>query len=107
MGIPSPSGGEEQERGASMVNPSVRLEVLNRLRNVKGHVSGIERMVEDEQECSNILVQLAAVRASIEKIGIYVLEQNTLECLLNDVDATQADREKVEQVVRQMLAFLR
>ncbi len=90
-----------------MVNPSVRLEVLNRLRNVKGHVAGIERMVEDEQECSNILVQLAAVRASIEKIGVYILEQNTLECLLNEVDTRPEDKERVEQVVRQMLAFLR
>lgn len=90
-----------------MVNSSVRLEVLTRLRNVKGHIAGIERMVEDEQECSNILVQLAAVRASIEKIGIYILEQNTLECLLNEVDARPEDKEKVEQVVRQMLAFLR
>ncbi len=90
-----------------MVNSSVRLEVLNRLRNVKGHVAGIERMVEDEQECSNILVQLAAVRASIEKIGIYILEQNALECLLTGVDTKPEDKEKVEQVVRQMLAFLK
>lgn len=90
-----------------MVNSSARLEVLNRLRNVKGHVAGIERMVEDEQECSNILVQLAAVRASIEKIGIYILEQNTLECLLTGVKTKPEDKEKVEQVVRQMLAFLK
>jgi len=90
-----------------MVNSPVRLEVLNRLRNVKGHVAGIERMVEDEQECSIILVQLAAVRASIEKIGIYILEQNALECLLTGVDTKPEDKEKVEQVVRQMLAFLK
>ncbi|MDR7867325.1 MAG: metal-sensitive transcriptional regulator [Sporomusaceae bacterium] len=90
-----------------MVHQSVRLEVLNRLRNVKGHIAGIERMVEDEQECSNILVQLAAVRASIEKTGIFILEQNTLECLLKGVDTKPDDRERVEQVVRQMLAFLK
>lgn len=90
-----------------MVNSAVRLEVLNRLRNVKGHIAGIERMVEDEQECGNVLVQLAAVRSSVEKIGIFILEQNTLECLLSDIDARPEDKEKVEQVVRQMLAFLK
>lgn len=90
-----------------MVNSAVRLEVLNRLRNVKGHIAGIERMVEDEQECSNIIVQLAAVRASIEKIGIYILEQNTLDCLLKGVETKPEDKDKVEQVVRQMLAFLK
>ncbi len=90
-----------------MVNSAVRLEVLNRLRNVKGHIAGIERMVEDEQECSNIIVQLAAVRASIEKVGIYILEQNTLDCLLKGVETKPEDKDKVEQVVRQMLAFLK
>lgn len=90
-----------------MVNHDVRTEVLNRLRNVKGHLAGIERMVEDEQECANVLVQLAAVRAAIEKVGIFILEQNTLECLLYDVDTKAEDKEKVEHVVKQMLAFLR
>jgi DNA-binding FrmR family transcriptional regulator len=90
-----------------MANQSLQQEVLNRLRNVKGHIAGIERMVEDGQECSNILVQLAAVRASVEKIGIFILENNTIECLLSGVDTKPEDRERVEQAVRQMLAFLK
>ncbi len=90
-----------------MVTTSVRAEVLNRLRNVKGHVAGIERMVEEEQACSNILIQLSAVRASIEKTGIFILENNAMECLLNEKDASSEDRAKVEQVVKQMLTFLK
>ena len=90
-----------------MVASSVRAEVLNRLRNVKGHVAGIERMVEEEQACSNILIQLSAVRASIEKTGIFILENNAMECLLNDKNASSEDRAKVEQVVKQMLTFLK
>lgn len=90
-----------------MVVPSVRAEVLNRLRNIRGHVAGIERMVEEEQACSNILIQLSAIRASIEKTGIYILENNALECLLNEKNASPQDKEKVEQVVKQMLTFLK
>ncbi len=90
-----------------MVTTSVRAEVLNRLRNVKGHVAGIERMVEEEQACNNILIQLSAVRASIEKTGIFILENNAMECLLNEKDASSEDRAKVEQVVKQMLTFLK
>jgi CsoR family transcriptional regulator, copper-sensing transcriptional repressor len=90
-----------------MANLAIQSEVLNRLRNVKGHLAGIERMVEEGQECRNILIQLSAVRASIEKVGIYILENNATECLLKDVDPKPEDREKVEQVVKQMLAFLK
>lgn len=90
-----------------MVNSSVRLEVLNRLRNVKGHIAGIERMVEEEQECANVLVQLAAVRSSVEKIGLFILENNAMECLFKDTAAQPEDKDKIEQVVKQMLAFLK
>ena len=90
-----------------MANIAIQSEVLNRLRNIKGHIAGIERMVEEGQECSNVLIQLSAIRAAVEKIGIYILENNATECLLKDLDAKPEDQEKVALVVKQMLAFLK
>ena len=86
---------------------SMRTEVLTRLRNIKGHVAGIERMVEEEQACSNILIQLSAIRASIEKTGIFILENNAMECLLNNKAATPQEKEHLEKVVKQMITFLK
>ncbi len=90
-----------------MVNSSTQLEVLNRLRNVKGHIAGIERMVEEGSECGNVLIQLAAIRASVEKIGVYILENNAVECLMQGTDAKSEDKEKVEKVIKQILTFLK
>lgn len=89
-----------------MTNHSPQAEVLNRLRNVKGHIAGIERMVEEGQECSNVLIQLSAIRSSIEKIGIYILENNAVECL-RDVTENPHDKQKMEQVVKQIISFLK
>lgn len=89
-----------------MQNISVKTEVLCRLKTVKGHIAGIERMVEEEQSCSNVMLQLSAVRASIEKIGIYILENNAVECLCETAQ-TPEDKAKVEKIVKQMLAFLK
>jgi DNA-binding FrmR family transcriptional regulator len=89
-----------------MANPTLQTEVLNRLRNVKGHVAGIERMVEEEQACSNILIQLSAVRSSIEKIGVFILENNAIECLGADLDKLE-EKQKIQDVVKQMLTFLK
>ncbi|HWR41527.1 metal-sensitive transcriptional regulator [Sporomusa sp.] len=89
-----------------MANSSTQAEVLNRLKNVKGHLAGIERMVEEGQECSNVLIQLSATRAAIEKIGIYILENNAIECL-GDVTDNKDDKHKVEQIVKQMISFLK
>lgn len=90
-----------------MKNESSQTEVLNRLKNVKGHVAGIERMVEEGQECRNILIQLSAVRSSIEKIGVFILENNAVECLCSDVSQKTEDKEKIAQIVKQMITFLK
>ena len=90
-----------------MTNLATQNEVLSRLRNVKGHIAGIERMVEEGQECGNVLIQLSAIRASIEKIGVFILENNAVECLLKDENYTAQDQEKVALVVKQMLSFLK
>jgi len=90
-----------------MSNIAIQSEVLSRLRNVKGHIAGIERMVEEGQECSNVLIQLSAIRAAVEKIGIYILENNAVECLLSNVETKPEDQERVSLVVKQMLAFLK
>ena len=90
-----------------MADLTIQSEVLNRLRNIKGHIAGIERMVEDQQDCSSVLIQLSAVRASIEKVGIFILENNAVECLLQGVESKPDDQEKVGQVVKQMLSFLK
>lgn len=90
-----------------MQNTDIKHEVLARLKNVRGHIVGIERMVEEEQACGNVLMQLSAVRSSIEKIGMYLLENNAMECLCGEVAQTQEEKQKVEKIVKQMLAFLK
>ncbi len=90
-----------------MENSAAKLEVLTRLKNVKGHIAGIERMVEEDQACADILIQLSAIRAAVEKIGIYILENNAVECLCKDLPDKKADKETVEKIVKQMINFLK
>ena len=89
-----------------MQNETVKNDLLGRLKNVKGHIAGIEKMVESEQSCSNVLMQLSAVRASIEKIGLHILEHNAIECLCEQ-EASPAEKERLQKVVKQMLTFLK
>jgi len=56
-------------------------EVVRRLRNVQGHLAGLERMVENGQDCVAVLQQLAAARAALGKITELVLEGYVAECL--------------------------
>jgi DNA-binding FrmR family transcriptional regulator len=90
-----------------MTDPTVKTEVLARLKNVRGHIAGIERMMDEDQPCPNLLVQIAAVRSSIDKIGFFLLENNAINCLCENAPELQPNRQKVEQVVKQLLTFVK
>ena len=79
-----------------------------RLRKIEGQVKGIEKMVTSEACCKNILVQVAAVRAAMNKVGGLVLERYTKDCLLNEDDDNYAlQKEKIDELVSTFLMFLK
>lgn len=56
--------------------------VINRLSRIEGHVRSIKTMVEEGRDCSDILVQIAAVRSAVTQVGRVVLEDHVESCLL-------------------------
>ena len=55
--------------------------LLRRLRRVEGQVRGIERMIEDERYCVEILDQIAAARTALEQVGLRLLEEHARHCV--------------------------
>ncbi|MDW7675206.1 MAG: metal-sensitive transcriptional regulator, partial [Bacillota bacterium] len=49
-------------------------ELITRLKKIEGQVRGIQKMVEEGRYCVDILVQIAAIRSAINKVGVVVLE---------------------------------
>ncbi len=67
-----------------------------RLKNVEGHVRGIERMVEEGAYCIDILRQIQAVQAALNKVNSIVLDNHLHSCLLTAVRGDDPDeRERV------------
>lgn len=76
--------------------------IINRLRTIKGHVQGIEKMVEEDKECEDILVQVAAIKQSIHKVGLAIMERQASTCFSTD---DQVDKEKMEELIRLMFNY--
>lgn len=55
-------------------------DVLVRLRRIEGQVKGIEKMVENEACCKDILIQVAAIRAAMNKVGSMIFENYAKGC---------------------------
>ncbi|WP_291954493.1 metal-sensitive transcriptional regulator [Mahella sp.] len=78
--------------------------MLNRLKTIKGHIGGIERMVEEGKECQEVLLQIAAVKASLEKVGYSLLEEHAIQCLVKDNNG-KIDAGEVAELINTILKF--
>ena len=71
-------------------------DALKRLRNIEGHVRGIERMLEDDAYCIDVIRQIQAVQAALSKVSSQILEGHQNSCLITAVRGEDPDeRERV------------
>jgi DNA-binding FrmR family transcriptional regulator len=64
-------------------------QLLKRLRRVEGQVRGIEGMVEDDRYCIDVLTQISAVQAALDKVALGLLDQHAAHCVMGAEDGTQ------------------
>ncbi len=86
-----------------MESVEARRDVINRLKTIKGHIQGIENMVEEGKSCQEVLLQIAAIKSSIEKVGMKLIEDHARDCLIKE-DITS---DEVDEVVRNIIKFLK
>jgi len=70
--------------------------IRNRLHRVEGQVRGIERMVEDDRYCVDILTQVAAVRTALESIAYEILSDHVNHCVSDALASGDAERATVK-----------
>jgi CsoR family transcriptional regulator, copper-sensing transcriptional repressor len=70
--------------------------VVHRLKNVEGHIHGIERMVEENVYCIDVLRQIQAAQAALNKISVQILEEHLNSCVITAIRGENPDeRERV------------
>lgn len=69
---------------------------LERLRTIEGHIKGIEKMVESEQYCIDVIRQIQAVQSALNKVNAMILDNHLNSCLITAVRGDDPDeRERV------------
>lgn len=82
-----------------------RKALINRLKTVKGHIAGIERMLEEDKSCDDVLLQVLAVKSSMHKIGLLIMENHAMDCLLTPDENGKVDVDHMEQVIKTIIGF--
>jgi CsoR family transcriptional regulator, copper-sensing transcriptional repressor len=83
--------------------------LIRRLHRIEGQVRGIERMVEDDRYCIDILTQISAVTTALESVGLKILDAHVNHCVADALASGDADqaRAKTKELLQAVERFAR
>jgi DNA-binding FrmR family transcriptional regulator len=81
--------------------------VRRRLRKIAGQVAALERMVDEDRYCVDVLMQIAAVRGALDKVGKLLLEGHVETCVTNAIQSgsARAREEKLAELIEVFARF--
>lgn len=77
-------------------DPEVQRRIINRLARIEGHVRGVRVMVEQQQACPDVLLQIAAVRGALDSAARLILDDHISQCLTYAVEHGDIAQELAE-----------
>jgi CsoR family transcriptional regulator, copper-sensing transcriptional repressor len=80
-------------------------QLRNRLKRIEGQVRGVDRMVEEDRYCIEVLTQISAIQAALDKVALGLLDQHAAHCVIGADEADQA--EKTEELMAAVGRLLR
>src|SRR4051794_21599516 len=92
--------GGEGSGEIAMMDEQVSKTVSQRLASAAGHIKGIERMVQEDEYCIDIIKQIQAVQAALNKISALILDSHLHTCVTTAIQGN--DPEEREAVLREV-----
>lgn len=76
---------------------------ITRLKRSEGQLRGIQKMMEEERDCIDIITQLTAVRSSVDRIIELMITENLTTCINDPLEDPQAQKERLEKAVKYLI----
>lgn len=81
-----------------------RKDIITRLAKIEGHVRGIKNMAEQDKSCEDLLLQVSAIKAAMDKVGKLILKDHLDGCLVEVVDEGGPEAiEKLKEAINQFV----
>ncbi len=74
-------------------------QLITRLRRIEGQVRGLQRMIDDDTYCIDVLTQLAAVSKALQGVGLHLLDEHLRHCVAGA--AASGDQERTDALVHE------
>ena len=76
---------------------------ITRLKRSEGQLRGIQKMIEEERDCMDIMIQLSAVRSSVDRVIELLITENLLECINNPTKNPEEHKERIEKAIQYLV----
>jgi DNA-binding FrmR family transcriptional regulator len=95
----TPTGG----RKAVAVDPAIKDRNLKRLRRIEGQVRGLQRMVEDDRYCADVMTQISSVHEALRAVGQDLMRNHLRHCATSAIRAGRNDAEAMYDELIEMM----
>jgi len=91
-------GTQDKSRKALAVDPEIKVSNLKRLRRIEGQVRGLQRLVDEDRYCADILVQISSVQEALRSVGRALMKNHLRHCASQAMrDATPGRAEAMHE----------
>ena len=94
---------ESGERKAVAVDPDIKDRNLKRLRRIEGQVRGLQKMVEEDRYCADILTQISSVHEALRSVGRELMRNHLKHCASTAIRSSDADAEAMYDELLEMM----
>jgi len=102
-GAAAAAGGEDGGRRAVAVDPEIKERNLKRLRRIEGQIRGLQRMVEEDRYCADIMMQIASVHEALRSVGRELMRKHLKHCAAT---AIRAGAEQAEAMYDELIDLM-
>lgn len=85
-------------------DPAQRQAVVHRIARATGHLNHVKKMVEDDRDCSEVLIQLAAVQSALNSVSRIILKDHIEHCIVDAVEENDSEAiDRLNKAIDQMI----
>ncbi|GLV14917.1 hypothetical protein Heshes_26010 [Alicyclobacillus hesperidum] len=84
-----------------------KADLLTRLRRIEGQVRGVQKMIEEDRYCVDLLTQLAAIKNATHKVALSILEAHTRGCVADAIHHHTSEDEKIDELMDVIRQFIK
>src|SRR5690348_6619163 len=97
------AGLDGEQRHAVAVDPDIKARNLKRLRRIEGQVRGLQKMVEDDRYCADVMTQIASVHEALRSVGRELMRNHLRHCATAAIRSGADDAESMYDELVEMM----